>query len=104
MRDAPPEFQTTVFPISDPNILPAAQELVKKLKDQRYYTDTAGFDLRCQVRGRSFSSFGTRARVNRQPRIKICKAGLKGEKEARAHAKATGREWSSPAGRAVSEF
>jgi hypothetical protein len=49
MRDAPREFQTTVFPVSDPTILPAAQELVKILKDRRYYTDTAGFDLRCQV-------------------------------------------------------
>jgi ubiquitin thioesterase OTU1 len=49
MRDAPREFQTTVFPISDETILPAAKELVRRLKEQRYYTDTAGFDLRCQV-------------------------------------------------------
>lgn len=53
MQDAPREFQITVFPALDTTILPAAQKLVQRLKENRYYTDTASFDLRCQVgRGR----------------------------------------------------
>lgn len=43
-------------------------DLARKLKAKHYYTDTAGFALRCEV----------------------CKTALKGEKEAQAHAKQTG--------------
>jgi ubiquitin thioesterase OTU1 len=62
--DAPYDFHTTLFPTSDDTILPGAQKLVQELKQQHYYTDTANFDLRCQV----------------------CKVGLKGETGARQHA------------------
>jgi ubiquitin thioesterase OTU1 len=62
--DAPPDFHTTLFPVTDDSILPGAQKLVDQLKKQHYYTDTANFDLRCQV----------------------CKVGLKGETGARQHA------------------
>jgi len=62
--DAPSDFHTTLFPTSDDTILPGAQKLVQQLKQQHYYTDTANFDLRCQV----------------------CKIGLKGETGARQHA------------------
>lgn len=72
--DAPASFHTTVFPVHDDSVLEAAGALVKGLKDRHYYTDTATFDLRCGV----------------------CNEGLKGEKGAREHAMATGREhiWS----------
>ncbi|KAG7566880.1 hypothetical protein FFLO_01381 [Filobasidium floriforme] len=62
--DAPADFHTTLFPVTDDSILPGAQKLVDQLKKQHYYTDTANFDLRCQV----------------------CKVGLKGETGARQHA------------------
>lgn len=70
MADAPASFHTTVFPVHDDSVLDAARELVGKLKEQHYYTDTATFDLRCGV----------------------CGEGLKGEKGAREHAMNTGRE------------
>lgn len=66
--DAPASFHTTVFPLSDAAIIPAAEKLVSQLKARRYYTDTANFDLRCG----------------------ICQVGLKGEKGARDHAMQTG--------------
>ncbi|KAJ9122513.1 hypothetical protein QFC22_001942 [Naganishia vaughanmartiniae] len=47
--DAPIDFQTSIFPVSDANVTRAAEHLVKKLKDKHYYTDTQNFDLRCQV-------------------------------------------------------
>lgn len=62
-------FDQTVFSqSSDGYALAATLQLAKKLNMQRYYTDTAGFALKCE----------------------ICKKALKGEKEAQAHAKATG--------------
>lgn len=70
MEVAPPSFHTTVFPIADKAVMDAAQKIVEKLKGKKYYTDTAHFDLRCG----------------------ICGIGLKGEKGAREHAMATGRE------------
>ncbi len=66
----PPEFHTTIFYTTDSTILPAATQLIAKLKEKRYFTDVANFDLRCGV----------------------CGVGLKGEKGAREHAKGTGRE------------
>ncbi|WVF69019.1 hypothetical protein IAT40_003793 [Kwoniella sp. CBS 6097] len=65
---SPPSFHTTVFPISDSSIFPTAEKLISQLKARHYYTDTATFDLRCQ----------------------ICGTGLKGEKGAREHASQTG--------------
>ncbi|WVR06526.1 hypothetical protein IAU60_003557 [Kwoniella sp. DSM 27419] len=65
---SPPSFHTTVFPITDDSILPTAEKLISQLKARHYYTDTANFDLRCQ----------------------ICGKGLTGEKGAREHASQTG--------------
>ncbi|EJT48662.1 hypothetical protein A1Q1_02299 [Trichosporon asahii var. asahii CBS 2479] len=65
---SPPEFHTTVYPVSNQAIMDAAQELVAGLKSRKYYTDTANFDLKCGV----------------------CGVGLKGEKGAREHAMQTG--------------
>lgn len=47
--DAPPDFHTSIFPTADPAIPKAAAELVKRLREKHYYTDTQNFDLRCQV-------------------------------------------------------
>jgi len=70
--DAPEDFHTTVFPIlGDKNTDPILQGLGKlaaKLRAKKAFTNTATFDLKCE----------------------ICRKGLKGEKEARAHAKETG--------------
>ena len=63
-----PEFCETVFAVRDEAILQATALLAAKLKSQHYYTDTATFDLRCGV----------------------CSQGLRGEKEATAHARSTG--------------
>ncbi|KAI0797963.1 OTU-domain-containing protein [Abortiporus biennis] len=73
--DAPADFHQTLLPImsgegeddKDPYLV-AAKTLADKLRAKRAYTNTATFDLRCQV----------------------CGQGLKGEKEARAHASQTG--------------
>lgn len=57
MLDAPSDFHQTMFPIqgedenSDP-LLKAAKQLADKLRAKRAYTNTATFDLRCEVRGR----------------------------------------------------
>ena len=66
--DAPEEFDTTQFPVAHSDIDDAAADLVKKHHDAHRFTDTASFSLRCLV----------------------CRAGLKGQIEAVAHAKATG--------------
>lgn len=68
MEDAPFDFHTTVFPVSDQSVLKGAQELATKLRAKKAYTNTSTFDLKCE----------------------ICKVGLKGEKEAREHAVQTG--------------
>ncbi|GAA5885329.1 hypothetical protein JCM6882_009572 [Rhodosporidiobolus microsporus] len=63
------DFDTTVFSIStQDHLLSAAEKLVAQLRAQHAYTDTATFTLSCG----------------------ICKEALKGEKEAREHAKKTG--------------
>ncbi|KAI0688248.1 OTU-domain-containing protein [Cytidiella melzeri] len=70
--DAPEDFHQTVIPREkdddDDPVLQAAKKLADKLRSKRAYTNTSTFDLRCQ----------------------ICQKGLKGEKEARAHASETG--------------
>ncbi|KAF5389812.1 hypothetical protein D9757_003704 [Collybiopsis confluens] len=73
MVDAPADWHQTVFPItstntSDDNILIAAKKLADFLRSQKAFTNTATFDLKCEV----------------------CGQGLKGEREARAHAEQTG--------------
>ncbi len=55
MEDAPADFHQTVFPMlgadegSDPT-LKAATELAAKLRAKRAFTNTATFDLKCEVR------------------------------------------------------
>ncbi|CAL5229044.1 g12293 [Coccomyxa viridis] len=69
--DAPEEVDITVFECSGPDadaISNAAADLVRKVHEARQFTDTSNFTLRC----------------------KDCQIGVKGEKEAIAHAKATG--------------
>jgi len=72
IKDAPPDFHQTVFPIvsrdsSDP-ILVAAKKLADILRQKKAFTNTATFDLKCED----------------------CGQGLVGEKGARAHAQETG--------------
>ncbi|EJD41040.1 OTU-domain-containing protein [Auricularia subglabra TFB-10046 SS5] len=66
--DAPPDFHETLFDVSDAGALNGAKELAKRLREKKAFTNTATFDLKCQ----------------------LCGKGLKGEKEARQHAKETG--------------
>jgi len=72
MVDAPDEWHQSIFPIesadaSDP-ILEAAKKLATILRERKAFTNTATFDLKCEQ----------------------CGKGLKGEKDARAHAQETG--------------
>ncbi|OCH85689.1 hypothetical protein OBBRIDRAFT_739490 [Obba rivulosa] len=69
--DAPAEWHQTLVPATgeqDDAVLRAARKLADALRARGAYTNTATFDLKCQV----------------------CGQGLKGEKEARAHASQTG--------------
>ncbi|KAL1742389.1 hypothetical protein HDZ31DRAFT_43352 [Schizophyllum fasciatum] len=73
MLDAPDEWHQTVFPIRSQaedadEIIVAAKKLADILRARRAYTNTATFDLKCEN----------------------CGQGLKGEKDARAHAAQTG--------------
>ncbi|KAG6814534.1 hypothetical protein H0H92_000061 [Tricholoma furcatifolium] len=70
--DAPGEWHQTMFPARSPDnqdpILIAAKKLADILRAKKAFTNTATFDLKCEV----------------------CGQGLKGEKDARAHAEQTG--------------
>ena len=54
MLDVPDDFHQTIIPKEkdgdDDPILQAAKKLADKLRAKRAYTNTATFDLRCQVR------------------------------------------------------
>ncbi|RPB21440.1 OTU-domain-containing protein [Terfezia boudieri ATCC MYA-4762] len=63
-----PDKDSCIFDRGDQGILQAAMELVRKLKQKKYFTDTKRFTLRCGV----------------------CGLGLVGEEAARAHARKTG--------------
>ena len=63
-----PDLDTKVFESEDDTVLQGAVELCRALRSKHYYTDTSGFDLKCQECGQS----------------------LKGEKAALQHAKNTG--------------
>ena len=52
---APPEFDTKVFEASDAGVLEKAVELCQVLQGQHYYTDTAGFSVRCNICGGVFT-------------------------------------------------
>ncbi|RDB21150.1 putative ubiquitin thioesterase otu1 [Hypsizygus marmoreus] len=75
MVDAPGEWHQTVFPVQssgtsaeEDSVLVAAKKLADILRAKKAFTNTATFDLKCEV----------------------CGQGLKGEKDARAHAEQTG--------------
>lgn len=51
---APPEFDTKIFDAADPVILEKAIELCQILQQKHYYTDTAGFRVKCNVCGGLF--------------------------------------------------
>ncbi|KAI0721108.1 OTU-domain-containing protein [Cerioporus squamosus] len=71
MLDAPDDFHQTIMTKGkeeEDEMLQAAKKLADALRAKRAYTNTATFELKCQ----------------------ICGKGLKGEKEARAHASETG--------------
>ncbi|KAF8428757.1 zinc finger protein [Tirmania nivea] len=63
-----PDADTCIFDRGDEGVLQAAMELVRKLKQKKYFTDTKRFTLRCGG----------------------CGVGLVGEEEARGHARSTG--------------
>ncbi|KAL8797541.1 MAG: hypothetical protein Q9195_000358 [Heterodermia aff. obscurata] len=65
---APPEFDVKIFEASEEVVLEAAVELCKVLQGRHYFTDTAAFEINCNVCGH------------------LCI----GEKGATEHAKATG--------------
>jgi len=72
MLEAPSEWHQTLFPITSSDtsdsILAAGKKLADVLRSKKAFTNTATFDLKCEV----------------------CGQGLKGEKGARAHAEETG--------------
>ncbi|OHE98528.1 OTU-like cysteine protease [Colletotrichum orchidophilum] len=68
--DLPPELDRTNWSTSDDEILNKTRELIRKLHEMHYFTDTTEFLLRCTVHG--------------------CDWLGNGQKEANKHAKATG--------------
>jgi ubiquitin thioesterase OTU1 len=90
---APQEFCASVVPAigaEGERMLEALRALATKLRAKRAYTNTATFDLKCEVR-----LFRVAVRLflwltNACVRCQVCGQGLKGEKEARAHASETG--------------
>ncbi|PYH75984.1 OTU-like cysteine protease [Aspergillus uvarum CBS 121591] len=52
--DVPAEFDTKVFDANDPLVLEKSLALCKVLHERHYYTDTAGFRLRCNTCDRTF--------------------------------------------------
>lgn len=63
-EDAPPDWDQTQFSSTDTVVQKAAQDLVAVLRKRSYFTDTSNFALRCHD----------------------CGIGLRGEKDAQAHA------------------
>jgi len=47
--DVPAEFDVKIFDAQDPAVLDAAIKLCKVLQGKHYYTDTAGFSLKCNI-------------------------------------------------------
>jgi ubiquitin thioesterase OTU1 len=52
--DVPPEFDTKIFDAADAGLLQRAVELCAMLQARHYYTDTAGFRIRCNTCGGLF--------------------------------------------------
>lgn len=92
MLDAPADFHQTIMPVvsqgDDDPILTAAKKLADKLRAKKAYTNTATFDLKCQVR--LYASVRSLLSEIHFITPQVCGKGLKGEKEARAHASETG--------------
>ncbi|KAK2757854.1 ubiquitin-specific protease otu1 [Arachnomyces sp. PD_36] len=51
---APPEFDTKIFDAADPVVLERAVELCRILRGKHYFTDTAGFQIKCNICGGVF--------------------------------------------------
>ncbi|KAH8661426.1 zinc finger protein [Tricladium varicosporioides] len=49
--DSPPEFDRRVWDNDDEEILIAAQELCRKLREKHYFTDTGGMAIKCGICG-----------------------------------------------------
>ena len=49
---APPEFDTKIFDVQDVVVLEGAVELCRILQGRHYYTDTAAFNVRCNICGK----------------------------------------------------
>ena len=47
---APPEFHETVFGVKNEGVLQGALEMAKRLRAKKKFTNTATFDLKCEVR------------------------------------------------------
>ena len=99
MLDAPEDFHQTIVrrgaegSEDEDEMLLAAKKLADALRAKRAYTNTATFDLKCQVRASPRPVLGETSRMLGLPCARlwqICGKGLKGEKEARAHASETG--------------
>lgn len=86
MPGAPLDFHETLFPEGNRNILMAAQLLAGKLREQKKFTNTATFLLKCEARVLLF----VRPQGKVYSSAQICGKGLKGEKEATLHASETG--------------
>ena len=48
---APPDFDTKIFEASDAAILRGALDICRALQSKHYYTDTAAFNVRCNICG-----------------------------------------------------
>lgn len=51
VADLPPELDRTIWPTDDDDVLTKTRELLEKLNQAHYYTDTDGLVLRCDVPG-----------------------------------------------------
>ena len=99
MVDAPADFHQTIIPRlragDEDAVLVAAKKLADKLRAKRAYTNTATFDLKCQVsddHGLIMPAVWLYGEILNWVCFfkQDCGQGLKGEKEARQHASQTG--------------
>lgn len=91
----PADFCTSIVPIlgedeGSDEMLKGLQVLAGKLREKRKFTNTATFDLKCEVRNVLLPTGEQSVRWLLCHIVQVCGQGLKGEKEARAHAGETG--------------
>ncbi|KAG8905203.1 ubiquitin-specific protease otu1 [Tulasnella sp. 403] len=86
--NAPLDFHQTLFPVSAEAIFNGAATLAGKLRAKKAYTNTATFDLKCQAS--NVDDLICCCDSDSNLVYQRCGKGLKGEKEAREHAKETG--------------